>query len=33
MNNDMDCNVGFPNDNIYETQCPLLYALEVIGKK
>ncbi|MCO5385831.1 MAG: helix-turn-helix transcriptional regulator [Desulfosporosinus sp.] len=33
MNNDTDCNIGFPSDNIYETKCPLIYALEIIGKK
>lgn len=33
MDNDMDCNVGFPSDNIYETKCPLIYALEIIGQK
>lgn len=33
MNNDMDCNVGFPIDNIYERKCPLIYALDIIGQK
>lgn len=33
MNNDMDCNVEFPNDDKYETKCPLIYALEIIGQK
>lgn len=33
MNNDMDCNVEVPSDNIYETKCPLIYALEIIGQK
>ena len=33
MSNDVDCNVGFPSDNIYETKCPLIYALEIIGQK
>ena len=33
MNNDRDCNVGFPSDNIYVTKCPLIYALEIIGQK
>ena len=33
MNNDTDCNVEFPSDNIYETKCPLIYALEIIGQK
>ena len=33
MNNDTDCIVGVPIDNIYETKCPLIYALEIIGQK
>jgi DNA-binding HxlR family transcriptional regulator len=33
MNNNMDCNEGFPSDNVYETKCPLIYALEIIGQK
>ena len=33
MNNDTDCNVEFPSDNIYETKCPLIYALDIIGQK
>ena len=34
MNNDTDCNVEFPGDNIYETKkCPLIYALDIIGQK
>jgi DNA-binding HxlR family transcriptional regulator len=33
MNNDKDCNLGVPIDNIYETKCPLIYALEIIGQK
>lgn len=33
MNNDKDCNVEFPGDNIYENKCPLIYALEIIGQK
>lgn len=33
MNNDMDCNVEVHSDNIYETKCPLIYALEIIGQK
>jgi DNA-binding HxlR family transcriptional regulator len=33
MNNDMDCYVEVPSDNIYETKCPLIYALEIIGQK
>lgn len=33
MNNDTDCNEQFPSNNIYETKCPLIYALEIIGQK
>ncbi|MDO0825385.1 winged helix-turn-helix transcriptional regulator [Desulfosporosinus nitroreducens] len=33
MNNDTDCNAKFPSDNIYETKCPLIYALDIIGQK
>lgn len=33
MNNDTNCDVGFSSDNIYETKCPLIYALEIIGQK
>jgi DNA-binding HxlR family transcriptional regulator len=33
MNNDIDCNVELPGDNKYETKCPLIYALEIIGQK
>lgn len=33
MNNGTDCNVEFPSDNIYETKCPLIYALDIIGQK
>lgn len=33
MNNDTNCNVKFSRDNVYETKCPLIYALEIIGQK
>jgi DNA-binding HxlR family transcriptional regulator len=33
MNNDTDCNVEFSSNNIYETKCPLIYALDIIGQK
>ena len=33
MNNDMSCNAELPGDNIYDTKCPLIYALEIIGQK
>ena len=32
-NNDMDCNVEVLDDTIYETRCPLIYALDIIGQK
>ena len=33
MNNDMDCNVEVLDDTKYETRCPLIYALNIIGQK
>ena len=33
MNNDMSCNAELPSDNIYESNCPIIYALNVVGKK
>lgn len=33
MNNNTDCNEEFPNDNVYERKCPLIYALDIIGQK
>ncbi|AWK52954.1 transcriptional regulator [Clostridium beijerinckii] len=33
MDNDTHSNVEFPSDDKYETQCPLIYALDLIGKK
>ncbi|KZL90405.1 winged helix-turn-helix transcriptional regulator [Clostridium magnum] len=33
MNNDTNCNVEFPSDNIYDRKCSLIYALEIIGQK
>jgi DNA-binding HxlR family transcriptional regulator len=33
MNNDMDCNVVVLDDTKYETRCPLIYALNIIGQK
>lgn len=33
MNNDTNCNGKFSSDNVYETKCPLIYALEIIGQK
>lgn len=34
MRNDTDCNEQFTDgNNIHETKCPLIYALEIIGQK
>lgn len=33
MNMDEDFNVELPGDNKYETKCPLIYALDIIGQK
>lgn len=33
MDNNQNCNEEFPVDNIYESNCPLLYALDIVGKK
>lgn len=33
MNKDTNYTEGCPSDNIYETKCPLIYALEIIGQK
>ena len=33
MSNDADCSKEFHSDNIYDTKCPLIYALEIIGQK
>lgn len=36
MNNDLDCNIELPSNNIYEnndTRCGLMYALEIVGQK
>ena len=33
MNNDMSCNAEEPSDNIYETKCPIIYALNIVGQK
>lgn len=29
----MNCNKEFPNDNIYDIQCPVIYALDIVGQK
>jgi len=33
MNNDMNSNTDFPDHNIYETQCSVIYALDIVGQK
>ncbi len=33
MNNDMNSNIEFPDHNIYETQCSVIYALDIVGQK
>ena len=36
MSADLDCNVELPSDSInenYNTRCPLIYALDIIGQK
>lgn len=33
MNKDTICDTVFPDDNIYETQCPVIYALDIVGQK
>lgn len=33
MSNNQKYKDGFPDDNIYESNCPLLYALDIVGKK
>ncbi|MHC1681484.1 MAG: winged helix-turn-helix transcriptional regulator [Clostridiaceae bacterium] len=33
MNNHMANNAKFPSDNIYEIQCPIVYALDILGQK
>lgn len=33
INNQMSFNREFPKENIYETQCPILYTLQILGQK
>jgi len=33
MSNDTGCSGEFHSDNVYDTKCPLIYALEIIGQK
>jgi len=33
MKKDISCDTVFPDDNIYETKCPVIYALDIVGQK
>ncbi|EKQ57352.1 MULTISPECIES: helix-turn-helix domain-containing protein [unclassified Clostridium] len=33
MKKDTNCDTVFSNDNIYEKQCPVIYALDIVGQK
>lgn len=33
MKKDTSCDTVFPDDNIYEAQCPVIYALDIVGQK
>ncbi|MDO4536424.1 MAG: helix-turn-helix domain-containing protein [Clostridium perfringens] len=33
MKNTIDYNNEYPDKNIYETDCPILYALDIVGQK
>ncbi len=33
MNNNIINNEEFANENIYEKQCPIIYALDIVGQK
>lgn len=33
MSDYMNYDKEFPNDNIYETKCPVIYALDIVGQK
>ncbi|ALB43901.1 HxlR family transcriptional regulator [Clostridium sp. MF28] len=33
MSDYMRYNKEFPDDNIYETECPVIYALDILGQK
>lgn len=32
MSDYMRYNKEFPDDNIYETECPVIYALDILGQ-
>lgn len=33
MKKNTSCDTVFPDDNIYETECPVIYALGIVGQK
>ena len=33
MDNNINHNAELPTENIYETQCPIIYALDIVGQK
>ncbi|OPJ62814.1 winged helix-turn-helix transcriptional regulator [Clostridium chromiireducens] len=33
MKKDTSCDTVFPDDNIYETECSVIYALDIVGQK
>ncbi|BCZ48146.1 transcriptional regulator [Clostridium gelidum] len=33
MNDNIDYKVELPSDNVYETKCPVIYALDIVGSK
>ena len=33
MEKNTSCYTVFPDDNIYEKQCPVIYALDIVGQK
>jgi len=33
MNNNIGYKIGLPSDNVYETKCPIIYALDIVGQK
>lgn len=33
MKNNIDCDNEYPSKSIYETECPVIYALNIVGQK
>lgn len=33
MKNTIDYNVEYPRENMYEMECPIIYALDIVGQK